>query len=557
MRILALLAPILIAAALTVPDGSVFYAGVATNGGKPTITGLAFVAAQEPTPVLISALSIAGDVPGDALTARVDVSVTEAFARQEAFKATDAMAIAGASVDEVAANVMVWTLPTNKKGRVKSQMPLKPLTLAEDCPREGATIWLASPLIEKGGRGGGGKVLKCDARTIEVRLDGAHSLTRSVGGPILDRGGDVVGMLVSGEKPSGGATVAVGVSVEALLAHLAGEPLGDKADDGPVAAETLEQVQALGSDPWANPWGVDLQALHTELLPAWAGDDASEADVKAAMGDVPEIPALFARIARLSFGDAMTSYDEITRVLEEWSGFYAEEGVRLTVRPAKVKADFTFLVSWQLHSAVLEGRSVHLQARLDDLESREPLLEWTEAGALIVSVARAQEIALGHLWPALALDSGHPRASALRDELDEALGTTTMALLLTSSKDAQPGASELPAELDPGVEVALMNLVAYVTRLTVQAASGGPEDDDRKLWAAYLGRPESHQGGAMIVCGAAAAGDASAKAVADELGVCEGTGEDVLERVRRTIGKLGEAELHGLPDALPIRIPRG
>lgn len=554
MRILALVAPVLIAATLSVPDGSVFYAGVSTDRGQPAITGLAFLVAHEPSPVLVSAQSVAGDVPADALTARVDLSATEAFARQEAFKATDAVVIAGASSADVATDVMVWALPTNKKGRIKALMPLKPLTLAEDCPREGATIWLASPLIEKGGRGGGGKVLRCDARTLEVRLDGAHSLTRSVGGPLLDRSGDVVGMLIRGEKPSGGATVAVGMSVEALRAHLAGEPLGDAANDGLVAAETLEQVQAMGSDPWANPWDVDLRALHTDLLPAWADDAIAEADVKAAMGEVPEIPALFSRIARLKFGDAMSNYDEVARALEEWSGFYAEAGVRLTVRPVKVKADFTFLTSWELHAAVLDGRAVHLQARLDSIDVREPLLEWTESGALIVSAAKASAIALGHVWPAMALDSGHPRAAALRDELDEALGTTTMALLLTSSGDAEEGATVPPAELEPGVEVALMNLVAHVTTLTVQAAAGGPRDDGRKLWARTLGRPESHQVGAMIVCGAAA-DDPSARAVADELSVCEGAGEDVLERVQRTIGKLGEADLDGLPDALPIRIP--
>jgi len=551
---LVLFAPLLIAAGPTVPDGAVFYLGVAVDGGKPTITGLGFVVADDPTPRLVSSLHIVGEVPAADLGARVRVVATEAFARQEAFTATDAMTIAGATVEAVATDVMGWELPVNKKGRTKSKLPLGPLTLAASCPREGATIWLASPLMEKGGRGAEGKVLRCDPHTIEVRLDGARSLERSAGGPILDRSGDVVGMLVRGEKPSGGATVAVGASVEALRAHLAGEALAELADDGPVAAESLEQVQAIGSDPWANPWGLDLEELHTILLPGWAADDLAEADVKDALVDVPELAALFMRIARLSFGDSMTSYDEIARVLEEWSGIYADQGVRLAVRPARVGSRFTFLTSWQLHSTVLDGRTVLLQARLDELDVREELVSWTESGALIVSVARAQEIAIGSLWPTLRLDSSHPRSSALRDELDETLGTTTMALLLTSSRESEAGRTAPPAELDAGVEVALMNLVADVATLTVEAAAGGDQDDGRKLWARFLGRPESAQSGALIVC-AVAGGGGSAKAVADELGVCEGIGENVSERVRRTIGKLGEVDLEGLPDALPIRIP--
>jgi hypothetical protein len=561
MRILALLGCLLLvasplhAAPVSVPDGAVFYLGISVDGGKPETSGLGFVVAADPTPRLVSALhNVPGGAASEDLTSRVSIVATEAFGRQEAFKVTTAMGIAAADAETIETDVMVWELPTNKKGRLKSQLPLKPLVLAADCPRAGATVWLASPLIERGGRGAPGKVLRCDARTIEVRMDGAMGLTRSAGAPLLDRSGEVVGMLVRGEKPSGDATIVFGVSTIALQAHLAGEALAEVQTESVVGASTLEQVRAIARDPWANPWGLDLERIHNVLLPGWADDHISTGDVKKALDAAPALVAFFHKIAQLTFGDAMSSYDEVTRLLEEWSGVYAEEGVRIMVHAARVRSGFTFLTSWRLHSTVLDGRTVHLLARLDGQEVEETLISWTESGALVVSAARAQEIAIAHIWPALSPRSDHPRAHALWSELDEALGTSTMALLLTSSSRAEAGRNSVPADLEPAGEVALMNLVAHLTVLAVQAGAGGPTEDERQLWAAFLGREESHQIGAMIVC-AAAGSHRPAKEVADELGVCEGTGDDVLERVHLTLGTLPQAELTGLPDALPIRVP--
>jgi len=562
LRVFALLLLLPVLLALGLPEHTTLTPTFRVGKDRPRSAGRAFVVDHAGEELIVTALHLIGplggqprQLTGEELPGQVSLELRGALSGKKLLTTEQVQPIPGAypieetgGILDVAGDIAVFEVPEGKGGRSAWKKPVNVLSVAEGCPAVGTKIWLASPLMGSPAATHAGTVTLCDGRRLEWRFEYDRNPRGMSGGPVLNAEGEVVAMALGAYtlRSDGGAErlVAVGMAAPTLSAHLSGEPV-------PRQADVVVDTPAFGEAPtWDNPWGIDLETLHTKQLTEWGVSGDGEEAIRRELSKHPELLATFDEISRLSWADNIGNFKEINGLIERWSALYAEAGLPLRLQAMAVGQQLGLLTTRVLHTSnVGEGR-VEIHRRLDPLNVRDHPMEWHGdlVGLTYVNVARDGAVEL--ILPLLAKDGG--RAAAVRAEVDAALGAEVLGTLRGLG-----AVDPLDEALDPAAREALDRLTAMVAGAWLRGVRAGLLAEGEAATAGWLGLVTGphKEVDAVLLCHAAAKA-VDAKALAKELGGCEA--DLSVKAGPRLDALIGTTDLTigRLPETLPSGLPR-
>jgi len=210
-----------------------------TVNGEKIAMGRGFVATVGERTLFVTSHQVLGPAGGrdkqlsakEAQAGFTQLVARDVFTSKECGRAKRMLAIEGAAMDlgahgrdDVAAFLVDKSLDN------KFSTAVKPLSLADSAPAKGDTVWLATRTSTKG-RLVPAKIAEVNDNFVfydfpEVKAD---DLMGSVGGPMLDAQGKVVGLHVGIGQLADGTLFGAANPVSSLKKHLAAELLPEKA----------------------------------------------------------------------------------------------------------------------------------------------------------------------------------------------------------------------------------------------------------------------------------------------------------------------------------------
>ncbi len=350
---------------------------------------------------------------GPELGARATVSARDLWTGRWVLKGVSAQDMPYAAPINVtpAADVVVYPLDLDSKGCAGGRVAVQAMELSADCPARGESIWMlariedaepALPLHEA-------RVTRCDARTVEYTFVNERiDLRYSSGAPLLNAGGEVVGMALGGYREQR-EMVGQGVAAASLRAAIAGEA-------------PPKRVIDLS--------GFDWERVHGEgqLLLNWGLTGQGEEELREALSVEPELLEVFSSISEMSWRNNMGNFEAISEEVLRWNAIYEEAGLPLVLSPVAAGQQLVILVHHELLRFTVqvgqEAAQVKLVERVEGSNVAAPTIaRSTDLNAVLINAARVRSEAV-LVWAQLGLNP------SLDQEIQQALGEEDFQLLL-------------------------------------------------------------------------------------------------------------------------------